>query len=125
MNGIIDADTHISEGEAMWQMLEPDFLPRRPIMLKVPTDTWYGNRDASGGTGGEILRRPAGKGSFALVTPSAQSVQAGRQDSTVGTREMTDIKNRLVDMGKLNTAVQIVYPTLFLVYNTKDASLER
>ena len=53
-----------------------------------------------------------------------KSVQAGRQDSTVGTREMTDIKNRLVDMGKLNTAVQIVYPTLFLVYNTKDAGLE-
>ena len=37
---------------------------------------------------------------------------------------MTDIKNRLVDMDKLNTAVQIVYPTLFLVYNTKDAGLE-
>jgi hypothetical protein len=34
MNTVIDADTHISEGEAMWQMLEPEFLPRRPIMLK-------------------------------------------------------------------------------------------
>ncbi|HVH92549.1 MAG TPA: amidohydrolase family protein [Candidatus Acidoferrum sp.] len=124
MNGIIDADTHISEGEAMWKMLEPDFLPRRPIMLKVPSDTWYGNRDAFWLIDGEIYPKPAGKGSFALVTPSAQSVQAGRQDSTVGTREMTDIKNRLVDMDKLNTAVQIVYPTLFLVYNTKDAGLE-
>jgi len=120
MNGIVDADTHISEGEAMWKMMEPDFLPRRPIMLKVPSDTWYGNRDAFWLIDGEIYPKPAGKGSFALVTPSAQSVQAGRQDSTVGTREMTDIKNRLVDMDKLNTAVQIVYPTLFLVYNTKD-----
>jgi len=27
-------------------------------------------------------------------------------------------------MNKLNTAVQIVYPTLFLVYNTKDAGRE-
>ena len=124
MNGIIDADTHISEGEAMWKMLEPDFLPRRPIMLKVPSDTWYGNRDAFWLIDGEIYPKPAGKGSFALVTPSAQSVQTGRKDSTVGTREMTDIKNRLVDMDKLNTAVQIVYPTLFLVYNTKDAGLE-
>ena len=83
-------------------------------------DTWYGNRDAFWLIDGEIYPKPAGKGSFALVTPSAQSVQAGRRDSTVGTREMTDIKNRLVDMDKLNTAVQIVYPTLFLVYNTKD-----
>ena len=124
MNGIIDADTHISEGEAMWKMLESDLLPRRPIMLKVPNDTWYGNRDAFWLIDGEIYPKPAGKGSFALVTPSEQSVQAGRRDSTVGTREMTDIKNRLVDMDKLNTAVQIVYPTLFLVYNTKDAGLE-
>ena len=108
----------------MWQMLESDFLPRRPIMLKVPSDTWYGNRDAFWLIDGEIYPKPAGTGSFALVTPSAQSVQAGRRDSTVGTREMTDIKSRLADMNKSNTAVQIVYPTLFLVYNTKDAGLE-
>ena len=36
MNGIIDADTHISEGEAMWKMLEPDFLPRRPSCSRFP-----------------------------------------------------------------------------------------
>jgi hypothetical protein len=93
MNTVIDADTHISEGEAMWQLLEPEFLPRRPIMLKVPRDTWYGNRDAFWLIDGVIYPKPAGRGSFALVTPSAQSVQAGRKDSTVGTREMTDIKS--------------------------------
>ena len=37
---------------------------------------------------------------------------------------MTDIKGRLGDMDKLNTAAQVVYPTLFLVYNTKDRELE-
>jgi predicted TIM-barrel fold metal-dependent hydrolase len=124
MNGIIDADTHISEGEAMWQMMGADFLPRRPIMLKVPQDTWYGNRDAFWLIDGEIYPKPAGRGSFALVTPSDQSVQIGRTDSTVATREMVDMPARLADMDKLNTAVQIVYPTLFLVYNTRDAGLE-
>src|SRR3970040_168731 len=124
MNGIVDADTHISEGEAMWKMLEPDFLPRGPIMLKVPNDTWYGNRDAFWLIDGEIYPKPAGKGSFALVTPSAQKVQEGRKDSTPATREMNDIPGRLADMDKLNTAAQVVYPTLFLVYNTKDRELE-
>jgi len=90
MNGIIDADTHISEGEAMWKMMGADFLPRRPIMLKVPQDTWYGNRDAFWLIDGEIFPKPAGKGSFALVTPSDQSVQIGRKDSTMATREMID-----------------------------------
>jgi predicted TIM-barrel fold metal-dependent hydrolase len=124
MNGIIDADTHISEGEAMWALIETPMQPRRPIMLSVPDDTWYGNRNAFWLIDGEIYPKPAGKGSFALVTPSAQRVQEGRKDSTPQTREMTDIRGRLADMDKLHTEMQIVYPTLFLVYNTKDRELE-
>ena len=112
MNGIIDADTHISEGAAMWAMMDQAMQPRRPILLQVPDDTWYGNRNAFWLIDGEIYPKPAGKGSFALVTPSEQKVQEGRKDSTPATREMTDIKGRLADMDKLNTAMQIVYPTL-------------
>jgi predicted TIM-barrel fold metal-dependent hydrolase len=124
MQGVIDADTHISEGEAMWAMIEPAMRPRRPVMLSTPEDTWYGNRNAFWLIDGEIYPKPAGKGSFNLVTPSAQKVQDGRRDSTAATREMTDIPARLADMDKLNTASQIVYPTLFLVYNTRDRELE-
>src|SRR6476659_5277751 len=124
MNGIIDADTHISEGEAMWALIDKPMQPRRPIMLSVPEDTWYGNRNAFWLIAGEIYPKPAGKGSFALVTPSEQKVQVGRKDSTSATREMTDINGRLADMDKLNTTLQIVYPTLFLVYNTEDKELE-
>jgi uncharacterized protein len=124
MNGIIDADTHISEGEAMWAMMEKAMLPRRPVMLSLPEDTSFGNRNAVWLIDGDIYPKPAGKGSFNLVTPSAQKVQEGRKDSTPATREMTDIKARVADMDKLNTAVQVVYPTLFLVYNTKDVELE-
>ncbi|MSP38083.1 MAG: amidohydrolase [Deltaproteobacteria bacterium] len=124
MQGIIDADTHISEGAAMWALMDRAMQPRRPVMLSVPEDTWYGNRNAFWLIDGEIYPKPAGKGSFALVTPSEQQVQVGRKDSAPATREMTDIKGRLADMDKLNTALQIVYPTLFLVYNTKDKELE-
>ena len=124
MQGIIDADTHISEGEAMWAMMDQTMYPRRPLVLSVPEDTVFGNRNAFWLIDGEIYPKPAGKGSFALVTPSAQKVQEGRKDSTPATREMTDIKGRLADMDKLQTTAQIVYPTLFLVYNTKDRELE-
>jgi len=124
MDGIIDADTHISEGAAMWAMMDQAMQPRRPVLLSIPDDTWYGNRNAFWLIDGEIFPKPAGKGSFALVTPSEQKVQEGRKDSTPATREMTDIKGRLADMDRLNTATQVVYPTLFLVYNTKDKELE-
>jgi uncharacterized protein len=124
MQGIIDADTHISEGAAMWELMDEAMRPRRPIVLQVAEDTWFGNRNAFWLIDGEIYPKPAGKGSFALVTPSAQKVQAGRQDSTAATREMTDIRGRLADMDRLRTEAQIVYPTLFLVYNTEDRELE-
>jgi predicted TIM-barrel fold metal-dependent hydrolase len=124
MNGIIDADTHISEGEAMWAMMDKSIYPRRPLMLTVREDTSFGNRNAFWLIDGEIYPKASGKGSFALVTPSAQKVQEGRKDSTVGSREMTDIKTRLADMDRLNAAAQVVYPTLFLVYNTRDRELE-
>ncbi|MGE5219219.1 MAG: amidohydrolase family protein [Chloroflexota bacterium] len=124
MHTIVDADTHISEGEAMWAMMDQAMYPRRPIMLSVPEDTSFGNRNAFWLIDGEIYPKPAGNGSFNLVTPSAQKVQEGRKDSTPSTREMTDIKGRIADMDKLKTAVQVVYPTLFLVYNTRDIELE-
>ena len=124
MQGIIDADTHISEGEAMWAMLDESMRPRRPLMLSVPEDTVFANRNAFWLIDGEIYPKAGGRGSFALVTPLAQKVQEGRRDSTPQTREMTDIPGRLRDMDKLQTAAQIVYPTLFLVYNTKDKELE-
>src|SRR5574341_506306 len=69
MRGIIDADTHISEGAAMWALMDKSMQPRRPIMLSVPDDTWYGNRNAFWLIDGEIYPKPAGRGSFALVTP--------------------------------------------------------
>src|SRR5215470_7205748 len=124
MNGIIDADTHISEGEAMWALMDKAMYPRRPIMCSLPEDTWYGNRNAFWLIDGEIYPKAAGKGSFNLVTPSAQKSQEGRKDSTISSREMTDIATRVDDMNKLNTVAQIVYPTLFLVYNTNDIEFE-
>jgi hypothetical protein len=124
MEGIIDADTHISEGEAMWRSMDAPMQPRRPIVLSIPEDTSFGNRNAFWLIDGEIYPKAAGRGSFNLVTPSAQKSQEGRTDSTVGSREMTDIERRVADMDRLNTVAQIVYPTLFLVYNTRDRQLE-
>ena len=32
INGIIDADTHISEGADMWAMMDKVMYPRRPVL---------------------------------------------------------------------------------------------
>jgi predicted TIM-barrel fold metal-dependent hydrolase len=42
----------------------------------------------------------------------------------VGVRELTDPMARLKDMDKIGVDVQVIYPTLFLVYLTDDPKLE-
>ena len=69
MAQVIDADTHIAESESMWQMIDPDMHHRRPVVVSVPNDTLYKTRDAFWLIDGNIFPKPAGKGSFPLITP--------------------------------------------------------
>ena len=124
MAGIIDADTHISEGEAMWAMFDKEMYPRRPVMLKSPEDTLYGPRNAFWLIDGNIFPKPNGKGSFRLITPSASKFELARGDIHLPYREMTDIPGRLRDMDKLGVDIQVVFPTLFLIYITDDVALD-
>ena len=124
MPGIIDADTHISESEAMWAMMDKEMFPRRPVLMKGPEDTLYGPRNAFWLIDGSIFPKPNGKGSFRLITPSASKLEMSRGDIHLACREMTDIPGRLADMDKLQVDTQVVFPTLFLIYLTDDTALE-
>ena len=124
MAGIIDADTHIAEGEAMWAMMDKEMYARRPVLLKSPEDTLYGPRNAFWLIDGNIFPKPNGKGSFRLITPSASKLETSRGDIHLAYREMTDIPGRLRDMDKLGVQTQVVYPTLFLIYITDDVALD-
>jgi uncharacterized protein len=124
MAGVVDADTHIAESEAMWSYIDNEMYPRRPILAKIPDDTWYKERNAFWLIDGEIFPKPAGKASFSLITPSAQKKESGRGDIHLAVRELTDPIARLMDMDKIGVEIQVIYPTVFLVYLTDDAQLE-
>lgn len=124
MKGVFDADTHIAESEAMWAYIDEAMYPRRPVLAQIPEDTWYHDRNAFWLIDGEIFPKPAGKGSFSLITPSAQKKESGRGDIHLAVRELTDPGARLKDMDKIGVEIQVIYPTLFLVYLTDDPKLE-
>ena len=42
---VLDADTHIAEPPEMWDFLDPEWYPRRPVVVQVPEDTLYGSTD--------------------------------------------------------------------------------
>jgi uncharacterized protein len=124
MGLIIDADTHVAESEHMWSLLEKEIHPRRPIMMQVPDDTVYGSSNAFWLIDGNIVPKPAGRGGNRLITPSTSKKESSRTDIPIGSREMTAPAARLRDMDKLHVDVQVVFPTLFLVYLTDDVELE-
>ena len=120
MPGVVDADTHISESEGMWELMAPSMYPRRPVMTEVPDDTLYADINVLWLIDGNLFPKPAGRGGFRLVTPSRSKGQVRRQDVLIACREITDVPARLADMDRLGVEVQVIYPTLFLVYLTED-----
>ena len=124
MAGVIDADTHIAEPEAMWKFFDEDMHPRRPVLTSITDDTLYGARNQFWLIDGNIFPKPSGKGGFRLVTPAASTLETERNDSLVASREITDVGVRLNDMDRLGVDAQVIYPTLFLVYLTEDVDLD-
>jgi predicted TIM-barrel fold metal-dependent hydrolase len=122
MPGVVDADTHIAEPPEMWDCLDPEWYPRRPVVVALPEDTQYGASDHMWLIEGQIFPRPAGRGGNVLVTPTAQSSVRSRGDNKA--RELLDLPMRYADMQATQVDVQVVYPTLFLAYLTSDAAYE-
>ncbi len=124
MPGVVDADTHIAESESIWRLMDEAMLPRRPVRLSVPNDTLYKDRNAFWLIDGNIFPKPAGRGSYNLMTPSLPGQESERGGVTIACRELTDIEARLADMDRLGIETQVIYPTLFLIYLTDDVALE-
>ena len=124
MDHVIDADTHIIESQGMWDLIDEEYYARRPVLMSVPDDTLYQNRNAFWLIDGNIFPKPAGKGGFNLATPSASIVQQLNRDMPIPSKEITDPALRVAEMDRLEITRQVIYPTLFLVYLTDDAGLE-
>ena len=122
MPGIIDADTHIAEPREMWNFLDPEWYPRRPVVVEVPGDTVYKNANHMWLIDGSIYPRTAGKGGMLLVTPMSQKQAQDPPDAKA--RELIDLEMRLRDMDRIGADAQVVYPTLFLTFLTHDVQFE-
>lgn len=125
MAPVVDADTHIAESQTMWRHFDSRLYARRPALLYGPNDTLYGKKNVFWLIDGNIFPKPAGKGGFSLITPSESEFQSNRSDIEIACRELTNVPARLADMDRLGVDVQVVYPTLFLVYLTDDLELEQ
>jgi predicted TIM-barrel fold metal-dependent hydrolase len=121
MNGIVDADTHVIESEAIWEHFDPQLAHRRPVAMVQP--------DPKGGKGrtrwmidGVAVPKPDGKGGQALATPPVDPEEA--QSRGWLTKSMLDLEARLEDADEMGVDVQVVFPTLFIAHLTSDPELD-
>ncbi len=93
---MIDADCHVIETERTWEYLEGDDRKFRPVPLAIDLPT--GKKRNFWFIGGRMI---GGRD------------RVGREMSQES-REMTDVSARIRHMDEMGTAIQILYPTLFL-----------
>ena len=111
MGHVLDADTHIAEPPEMWDCIDPQWRPRRPVMVQIPDDTLYGGADHMWLIDGQVFPRPAGRGGNVFVTPTLQKNIRDRADNKA--RELLDLPMRFEDMKTTKVDSHVVYPTLF------------
>jgi uncharacterized protein len=102
----IDADAHVIECEKTWDYLEVDDRKYRPVSIAV--DMPDGKARNFWFIGGRMIggRDNIGK------------------DTSQESREMANIDSRLKHMDEIGTAVQVLYPTLFLRPVTDNPRIE-
>ena len=120
---IIDADAHIEESEAMFERLDKEFRPRRPLPVRLERDTVYGRYNAVWLIDGETYPKLVGKGGTIFRTPTLMEAATQKRES-IGAQEITDVPARLRDMDKVKINTQVVFPSLFLTHTADDLKLE-
>ena len=120
---VIDADGHIEESTAMFDLLEKEYYPHRPLPLGFGQDTVYGPNNAIWLLDGQTYPKFVGKGGFRFATPTIME-QAKRKAASIPAQELTDVDARLKDLDTAGIDKQVIYPTMFLATTAEDLDLE-
>jgi predicted TIM-barrel fold metal-dependent hydrolase len=120
---VIDADGHIEESPAMFELLEEKYHPRRPLPLTFTRDTAYGANNAIWLIDGKTYPKLIGKGGVIFRTPTTMDSAKQKRES-IPAQELTDVDARLKDMDRMGIDTQVVYPSLFLTVTADDIELE-
>ena len=101
---IIDADAHVIESEATWEVMDGDDLQYKPIPLASQHD-------------GRLFWSIDG----AL---RARRVNVGT-DTTRESQELTNVPARVADLDKFGTDVQVSYPSLWTTLTFKHTEADQ
>ena len=121
MATVIDADTHVVESEAVWEFFDEELAHLKPVLVGtaepstgLPRNRWV--------IGQRLVPQPAGPGGHNAQAPPADAEVLASK--FWGGKSLQDLTYRLQAADEMSVDVQVVYPTLFIVYLTGDPQLE-
>ncbi len=120
---VVDADGHVEESTAMFERLDQEFYPRRPLAVELARDTAYADWNAVWLIDGKTYPQIVGRGGSRFRTPTAME-GARAKSVSIPAQELTDVSARLQDLARMRIDQQVVYPTMFLTTTTDDVELE-
>jgi len=122
---VIDADSHVYEIEDTWDYLPKEYQARRPLPLTIkPEEAPYMGVDNSLWlVDGRAVQWTWGKGTVQIGCPLT-SKHARMKVFSVGSQSLMDVDARIRDLDKAGVAIQVIYPTLFLVPLSEDDGFE-
>jgi hypothetical protein len=114
---VIDADGHVEENPLTFsdKYFDPAFRPHRPqVVPGTEEGLAYWMIDE------QLFPRRVGRGCNNLGTPASINGKpvrhAQRKPDSLGSMELTNLRERLQIMDEENIWLQVLYPTLFLAY---------
>jgi uncharacterized protein len=107
----------------MFEYLDREFYPRRPLAVPLPPDTVFRKYNAVWLIDGETYPKLVGKGGTIFRTPTSMEAASLKRES-IGAQELTAVEERLKDMDKVKIDVQVVFPSMFLTTTSEDLKLE-
>ena len=120
---VIDADSHVGESEAMFDLLDKEYYAKRPQAVGFSADSGFGPFNAAWAIDGKMFPNPVGKGATLLLTPTFMDLNKASPCS-IPSMELTDVPARLADMDRMGIEKQVIYPSLFLAATAADVGLE-
>ncbi|MPZ13075.1 MAG: amidohydrolase family protein [Chloroflexi bacterium] len=121
MKGVIDADTHVVESDAIWQKFDKELWNRRPVAIRYEDPATHEPRNAWL-IDGDMIPKPLGKGGHALQTPPVDPQEATSRYWAA--KMLHDIRPRLEDADLMGVDVQVIFPTLFIAHLTWDPEMD-
>ena len=114
MAQVIDADTHVDESEATWESLEGAMARYIPVTVTPPS-----------GVAPEGVDPQRSRWWMVEDRVQARAIRDDVHHPHREKRELSDVPGRLQDMDKMGVAMQVLFPTFFIRYNTSDAEAEK